>query len=190
MSDKKIKIITRTHVQKSGAKWVFSILLLAFLITMVLSYISAEAMPYVPLPVAFTLLILFISVGILFDLIATAVTSADEAPFHSMASHKVRGARQAIWLIRNAEKVASVCGDVAGDIVGIISGVATSVILMRLVGDGEIFTSLFLTSTVAAIMIGGKAVGKGMAITNCNQIIYSVGLCLSFLGVARKKRKR
>ena len=188
MPGKKIKVLTKTNVQKSGWKWVASIIIFAFVVTMMLGYVSNETIPNVSLTTAFCLLALFVLIGIIFDMIGIAVASGDEKPFHSMAAHKVRGARQAVWLIRNAEKVSNFCNDVIGDIAGIISGVTTGVIMARLASDGDLYASLLITSIVSALTIGGKALSKGFSITNSNQIVYSVGLCLSFLGVARRRR--
>ena len=66
-------------------------------------------------------LIVLISIGIITDIIGTAVTSADERPFIAMASKKINGAKQALRLIRKAERVSSILNDVAGDIVGVVA---------------------------------------------------------------------
>ena len=67
---------------------------------------------------AFLLLFFIVALGILFDMVGVAVTAADEKPFHAMAAKKVPGAGKAIWLLRNADKVASFCNDVVGDSFG------------------------------------------------------------------------
>lgn len=61
-------------------------------------------------------------INILFDMIGTAVQSAEEKPFHSLAARKVKGARESISVIRHAPQLANLCCDVIGDIAGIISG--------------------------------------------------------------------
>ena len=71
---------------------------------------------------AFLILLVIVMVGIIFDIIGVAVTSADEKPFHSMAARKVPGSQEAIKLLRNAERVSSICNDVVGDICGVVSG--------------------------------------------------------------------
>ena len=58
---------------------------------------------------ALLILALFIGLGILFDIIGVAVTAADPRPFHSMAAHKEKGAKEALKLLRNADRVSSVC---------------------------------------------------------------------------------
>jgi Mg2+/Co2+ transporter CorB len=84
---------------------------------------------------AFVVLAVFVFVGIVFDIIGVAVTSASPKPFHSMASHREAGAAEALTLLRNAEKVSSFCNDVVGDISGIISGTTAAIIAARLMED-------------------------------------------------------
>ena len=50
-------------------------------------------------------LAVFIGLGIVFDMIGVAVTAADPRPFHSMAAHKEKGAKEALVLLRNARQV-------------------------------------------------------------------------------------
>ncbi len=65
--------------------------------------------------VAIIVLAVFIALGIVFDMIGVAVTAADPKPFHSMAAHKEKGAKEAIRLLKNANQVSSFCNDVVGD---------------------------------------------------------------------------
>jgi CBS domain containing-hemolysin-like protein len=100
-----------------------------------------------------------------------------------MASKKVKGAKTAINLIKNAEKVSSFCNDVIGDVCGIISGsmgivVANKISVMA--GVDRLYPVLFVTATVAALTIGGKALGKSYAVNRSNVIIYKFA---SFLAI-------
>ncbi len=140
---------------------------------------------------AFMLLLLIIAVNILFDLVGTAVQSAEEKPFHSLAARKVAGARESISVIRHAPQLANMCCDVIGDIAGIISGATTALIVAELV---EMFSlqgmlpSLILTGLVGALTIGGKAMSKGIAMQNGNSIVFIVGKMMHFFKRLRKKR--
>ena len=84
-----------------------------------------------------------------------------------MAAHKVRGAREAVWMLRNAEKVSSICNDVVGDICGIISGATGALIVANITagmsGPMTVVISLVVTGMVSALTIGGTAAGKGVA---------------------------
>ncbi len=138
---------------------------------------------------ALAITVLIIVIGIIFDIIGTAVTAADEVPFHAMASKKIYGAREAIFLIRNAEKVSNFCNDVVGDICGVISGAGATYIILRIAGNADTLTStltgLAVTGLIASMTVGGKAIGKTVAISNSNYIIYKTGIIFKF--IARRK---
>ena len=87
--------------------WVSLITVISFALSVVMSYISNEALASAGTILSFAVLLLFIALGIVFDMIGVASTSATEKEFHSMAAHRVRGAREAVWMVRNAEKVSS-----------------------------------------------------------------------------------
>lgn len=146
-------------------------------------------MSKVNLAMAFVILISFVLIGILFDIIGVAVTSANETPFHSLSSQKIRGAKEAVRLIRNADRVGSFCNDVIGDIVGIISGSATTVIVAMIISSGLNITNFALTvvmtALVAALTIGGKAAGKRIAIDKSSSIVFFVGKVISYIAPAK-----
>ncbi len=180
--------------RKVSYKWVVTILIWTFFISSFMQMVQKGLMSRVNLLVACVILFSFILIGILFDIVGVAVTAASEVPFHSLASRKVRGAKEAIRLIRNADKVGSFCNDVIGDISGIISGSATTAIVLMLnafsSGNYEFILSILLAGLVAALTVGGKALGKGVAILNCNSIIFMVGKLVSFIKPIRNKSKK
>ncbi len=169
---------------KKGRRWVVTVILLTFVISSVMQMIQAGLMSKVNLAMAFVILITFILIGIIFDIIGVAVTSANETPFHSLSSQKIRGAKEAVRLIRSADRVGSFCNDVIGDIVGIISGSATTVIVGMIMSSGISLNNFILTTVmtalVAAFTIGGKAAGKRIAIEKSNDIVFFVGKVVSF----------
>lgn len=171
-------------------KWVSTITVLSFFISVSMSYISSEALSNVGNILAFVILLIFISIGIVFDVIGMAATSATEKEFHSMASRKVSGAKEAVWLSRNANKVSSFCNDVVGDISGIISGATGAIIIAKLTAGMQILpatiVSLTITGLIAAMTIGGKAIGKGFAIGFSVPIVFAVGRILSVLPIELK----
>ena len=129
--------------------------------------------------VAFVILLLIILLGIVFDIIGVAVTSADEKPFHSMAARKVPGATEALRLLRKAERVSSICNDVIGDICGVVSGAAAATIAVQLLQNFEFswprLASLMMSALVAGLTVGGKALGKAFAINSSTDIVFAVG---------------
>lgn len=138
------------------------------------------------MPVAFLILFVIVLVGIIFDIIGVAVTSADEKPFHSMAARKVPGGLEAIRLLRNAERVSSICNDVVGDICGVISGSASATIAAQVLQKFDFswpqLITLLMSALVAGLTVGGKAVGKTFAINSCTKIVSGVGSIIYFIG--------
>ena len=119
---------------------------------------------------------------------AGAVTAANPKPFNSMAAHRVKGAKEALYLIRNAEKVASFCNDVVGDICGIVSGSTATVIVVLLqnsFGWRSIVVSTVVTALISGLTIGGKAIGKKVAMKKSKDVIYLTAKVLSVLHLVR-----
>ena len=179
-------------------RWVVTIFFVTMLVSGTISLLSDYIMSVAGIAVAFIILLAIILVGILFDIIGVAVASADEKPFHSMASRKVPGAQNAIRLLRNAERVSSICNDVIGDICGIISGSAAATIAAQIIlhvdlGWARLIT-LAMSAAVAALTVGGKAMGKTFAMNSCIPILSFVGRFLYYLqhpaAVFRQKRKK
>lgn len=128
--------------------------------------------------VALLILGLFIALGIVFDILGVAVTAADPRPFHSMASHKEPGAKEALNLLRNASHVSSVCNDVVGDICGIVSGTTGAIIVVRLqeaLSLRSVLVSVVITALISGLTIGGKALGKTFAMKQSTKVVYWAG---------------
>ncbi|MEZ0536118.1 hypothetical protein ACAG39_02575 [Caldicellulosiruptoraceae bacterium PP1] len=162
--------------------WVITLFIISFLISAALNYISAIVTNKLSIFVSFVSLIIVIIIGILFDIIGIAVTAANEIPFHSMASKKVKGAKNSIWLIKNASKVSSICNDVIGDVCGILSGSISAGIVFFISKNNNINIVLFsilLTASVAAVTISGKSIGKYFAISKSHEIVKIVGSIIS-----------
>lgn len=163
-------------------KWVLKISIIAFTLSIMFSLLSETIMPNVNILVGIIILIAFIALGILFDMIGVSVTAADETPFHSMASRKVRGAKIAVKFKKNADKVSSFCNDVIGDICGIVSGSTGAILALTISNSMNIdplIVSLFVTAIIAALTIGGKAMGKSIAVNKSNIILYEFSKTVS-----------
>ena len=109
-------------------RWVVTVFFFTLVVSGMISLISDEVMASSGLLAAFAILLGIVFLGIIFDIIGMAVATASEKPFHSMAARKVPGAQEAIRLLRNAERVSSICNDVVGDICGVVSGSASATI--------------------------------------------------------------
>ena len=159
--------------------WVITIFFATIAISASISLVSDLVMGSSPMLVAALVLLMIVFIGIIFDIVGMAVATADEKPFHAMAARKVKGAKECIMLLRNAERVSSICNDVVGDICGVVSGSASATIAAQVLQNFELsFASvvpLALSSLVAALTVGGKAVGKGIAVKGCTDIVYHAG---------------
>ena len=174
-------------------KWVVTIFLVTILISGIISLVSDEVMANSGLLVAFLILLAIILLGIIFDIIGMAVATADEKPFHSMAARKVPGAHEAIKLLRNAERVSSICNDVVGDICGVVSGSASATIAALILTNVDVGwprgISLVMSALVAGLTVGGKAIGKTFAVNSCTEIVHLVGRVIHTLNRFTKKKK-
>ena len=135
--------------EKVNVKWIVTIISISFVISFILAFISQVAIPNLSLFFGILVTLLFVGIGILFDIVGVAVTSSDEAVFHSMNSRKVKGANVAVMFKKNAEKVSSFCCDVIGDICGVVSGAAATTIAAILVTKYNwniLVTGLFMTA--------------------------------------------
>jgi len=183
--------------KRKTALWVLTIFIVTIIVSSVISLVSEEVMAGSGMVSAFIILFAIVLLGILFDIIGVAVTSADEAPFHAMAARKVPGARESIHLLRKADKVSSICNDVIGDICGVISGSAAATIAVQLLQtftfSWDRMASLMMSAMVAGVTVGGKALGKGFAVNSSTTIVHAVGKVIWWLGnlplLFRRKKK-
>ena len=178
-------------------RWVVTIFFVTILVSGAISLLSDAIMGSSGIVAAFLILLAIVLVGIIFDIIGVAVTSADEKPFHSMAARKVPGALEAISLLRNAERVSSICNDVVGDICGVVSGSASATIAAQVLANMSFswpqVVSLLMSALVAGLTVGGKAIGKTFAMNSCTKIVHGVGrvvYALHHLPKLVKKKKK
>ena len=154
--------------------WTIKIIFMAFFISLMFSFTTEIVMPKVNVLISIILLVLFIIIGIIFDMVGVAVTTCNVKAFHAMSSKKIKFAKTGIRLINNSAKVSSFCNDVIGDICGIVSGSSGVIIsgsISSLLGINSFVVSLIITSLIAALTIGGKAYGKGVALKNSTKIV-------------------
>lgn len=168
--------------KKKRNNWPLIVTILAFTISLLFSFMSESVMPKVGIIVGIMILILFIFIGIIFDMIGVAVTSSNEEPLHAMSSKKIKGAKKAVSFKKNADKVSSFCNDVIGDICGIISGSAGVSVARGLASTFNLnifYTGLIVTALIAALTIGGKDFCKRIAIDNNHKIVYMTAKVIS-----------
>ncbi|WP_242960789.1 hypothetical protein [Clostridium peptidivorans] len=175
----------KDNKKKKETSWVVTIILWSILISGSVNLLSDVLLRNVNILVAFIILIFIIILGVIFDIIGVAVTAAEEKPFHAKAAKKLPGAKIAVKLIKNADKVSNFCNDVVGDICGIVSGGIGALILAKIIiilpELNAALISAFIGSIIAAATIGGKAVGKSFAMKQSNKVIDKVSKIIYFI---------
>lgn len=174
---------------KSSIKFSITIAVITFVLAAVFSIVSSSILGHVSWIFGLVIVLIIVLIGIVFDMLGIASTAANEAPFNAMAAEKLSGAKEAVIIIKNADKFSSFCNDVIGDISGIISGSATAVVILQIANilqqpEGssvEVILSALLTSIVAALTVGGKALGKYFAINASTQIVMLAGKVTALL---------
>ena len=173
--------------------WILMIFFMTIGISAVFSLVSSTLLGEANIAAAFVILLVIVLIGILFDIIGVAVTAADPKPFHAMAAHRVSGAREALKMIGSADKVSSFCNDVVGDICGVISGTASaSIVVLVIAGYGDVpglsrTLEIAMAAIVSGLTVGGKAMGKAVAISKSTEILHAAALVVYYIKSAPKK---
>ncbi|HZG55381.1 CNNM domain-containing protein [Paenibacillus sp.] len=184
-------------------RWSIFISIITFVLASVFSVVSTAMLQGVVWAAGALIVLFIVCIGILFDMMGIASASANERPFHAMAAEKVPGAKQSIFIVRNADRFSNFCNDVVGDICGIISGTASALVVVKMIGsapEGEGWltaaATVVFSAVVSALTVGGKAVGKSFAIHYSIPIVLWIGrlfyllenrLGVRVLGGGRKK---
>lgn len=177
---------------KENSKWIITTFALTFVLAMMFGGVSNVVLEKMNILFATLVLILVILIGILFDMIGMAIATCDEAPFHAKAAKKHNGAKEVIRLLKKKDRATNVCNDLMGDICGILSGSACALIAVKLSSILQMdiaIISLVLSAVVAAITVGGKAIGKGISMNNAEKIMYMVGAVLHLVWPVKDKKK-
>src|SRR5699024_12309979 len=78
---------------KRSIKFSLTIAVITFVLATIFSVISSSILSKVVLIVGMIVVIVIVAIGVIFDMLGIASTSADEAPFHAMAAKNVPGAK-------------------------------------------------------------------------------------------------
>ena len=165
---------------KKHDNWILIVFILTFVLSIVFSAISNVMAATFNEVVLFILLVLTIAFGVLFDVIGTAVISANEASFHALNSRKIKGAKQGLFLIKNSSRISSVCNDIVGDVCGIISG------LLNWTSNCLLVIAILVSAFVSSMTVGGKAIFKKIALTKADSITLVVSKTISKFGIGGK----
>ncbi len=159
--------------------WTIKVFVLTFILAILFSLVANYLGKFNNIILVICILSILI-IGIIFDIIGVAVLSCDEKALHSRASQKIKGAKKAIKLTKNSSTVSSFCNDVVGDVCGIVSGSLITVLVVNLFLNNSLsLWNVIFSSILSSLTVGGKAIGKKIAIKNANDITYFVGKVLS-----------
>ena len=171
----------REKKNDSHLKWIIQVFVITFVLSICFSYISTNSVSNLDIISAIIILFLVIFIGIIFDIIGISITVANEEEFHAKATKKAMGAKTSLRLIKNAPRVSNFCADVIGDICGVLSGAISTIISIRLtqkLGMSE-HIQFVISAAVAAITVGGKAIGKEIANSKSTKIVEICGKIIS-----------
>lgn len=165
-------------------KWPLTVAIVAFILSFVFSYLSNTAITNIDIIPGLILLVIVVLLGIVFDLIGTAVPLAKEEKIHAMATKKIKGSKTAIFLIKNSEKFSNICCDVVGDICGVVSGAIGTMIALEIINrfESSWYITFVITALVSSVTITGKAITKGIAKKHATDIISSFSKIFHFKG--------
>jgi len=198
---RRLQIMKQERLRKRTVRWTIFVIFVTFVLAVAFAFVTNYLLQKMQsLLLSLLLLLIIIVIGIFFDVLGTAVTAANERPFHAKASKKIFGAKKGISLVRNADHVANFCNDIVGDIFGIISGITVAIIVVNIVNNypdlNEMMTSILLVGFVSALTVGGKALGKTIAISKPTEIVHFIARILTVAerifsrGENRKQKKK
>lgn len=173
---------------KKKDNWILIVFILTFILSIIFSTVSNYITMHFNNIILFIVLIVTISFGILFDVIGTSSITAKESTFHSLNTKRVKGAKECVFLVKNANKISSVCNDIIGDICGIISGSIGAILSISLSSTTSInntIISILMAALISSLTVGGKAIFKKIAIKNADKILLKVGIVLNIFKIIK-----
>ena len=132
------------------------------------------------------ILILVIFIGIIFDMVGVAALTSKKENFHAMASKKIKGSKEAISLLKNPNRGATVGNEGVGDRCGIVSGGVGALLAIAIADCADIsvvVSTIIVTALISWLTVGGKAIGKTIAIKKSDSIIYTVAKLKKMLSI-------
>ncbi|MCL2598569.1 MAG: hypothetical protein FWD76_01485 [Firmicutes bacterium] len=174
-------------------KWILKAFVLAFVLTLVFATISDTVLLDAGWILAIVVIAVLMVVTVFFDMIGTAVMIADPVPFHAMASKRVKGARNALRVIKAQNMVTSICSDIIGDIGGILSGALGVGLAITLLSEKgawyDPYLSIFVSACIASLTIALRAFVRGIAKKRSQKIVWRMGLMMiPFVSESKNKK--
>ena len=195
MDNPKKKNNKKTSTFSVWLKWPLIVLVVSFCLSMAFGILSEIALTGANIIIAIVVVLVFLVIAIITDMIGVAIASCDTTPFRAMAARKIRGAKEAIILVKNADRVSSIIADILGDVCSILSGAAGTTIAVALITEnmssmlGVVISSL-VSAVIAALIISGKALMKRYSMIHSEKIILLLGKFISIFHITKKSKKK
>ncbi len=177
-------------MKNDNKKWITIVFILAFVLSILFSGVSTVLSNHLNTVLLAIVTLVVVTIGIVFDMIGVAVLSCEEAFLHARASKKIKGAKEAIKLVKSAPRVASVTCDVVGDICGVVSGTLGAVLTLNVADYFDFsvtLTTILITAVISSLTVGFKAIFKVVATKNADKIILVVGKVVRFFTFNKEK---
>ena len=170
------------------------VLVISFSLSLFFGVLSEIAMTNANIFIAIVVVLVFLVIAIITDMIGVAIAACDTTPFRAMAAKKIRGAKKAIMLVKNADRVSSIVADILGDVCSILSGAAGTTIAVALISSNsssmvEVIISSLVSAVIAALLISGKALMKRYSLIHSEKIILILGKFISIFHINKKSKK-
>lgn len=192
--DRMIRVLNnKKDKQKKNFGWLTEVFCISLGLSILFALISELMLAHSSLGLALILIMFLMIANVFFDLIAMAVSVCSVKPLLELVKKNQKGADIAIKMVKNADKVSCICGDVVGDICGILCGAGgvtiATILIVCFPNSNSLVVSLLLNAVIASITITAKAIGKSYALNHSTQIVMFVARRLSFLSKGKKNKK-
>src|SRR5699024_11547593 len=116
---------------KGSIKFSLTIAVITLVLAAIFSSFSSSLLSNVSWVVGLFIVLLIVLFGIFFDMLGFASTAASDKQLHAMAAEKVNGAKEAVYIQKHADKLASFCNVENGDISGIVRGSDIAIVIVE-----------------------------------------------------------
>lgn len=189
----KVKQKTLKKPNKNNWSWPIKIFIITLLLSVVFSLGSEVILSDAGIILSLFIIFILLIISVIFDMLGVSVAAANLEHFVAMSSRRIKGSKEAIKLVKNAEKVSSFASDVIGDMCGILSGAVGAGIAIQIYNITNdfktVFIAAFVSSMIAGLTVFGKAVGKRFAINRPEKIVLAASKVIHFFHIRLKSKK-
>lgn len=168
--------------------WIYKVIIMTFIFSIIFNGISNSIIYNANIYIILITLIFIIVISILFDMIGTAVLTSNKRALHSMASKKIKGAKEALIIKKYEVEISNLCLDVLGDICGVLSGSLGALLAVNLINKFNLpstITIVLVGAFISSVIVGGKALFKKVAIKEGDNVVMNLGKIYHFFRIKK-----